>query len=533
MKNKYLVCLIALLGFGPSCSPKPTQKLTKHPLRTCLYMDPASLDPRKNGDVYSSTVNFLLYEGLTRIRPDGSTDLALAKSVDISDDKTVYTFHLREAQWNDGHPVTAYDFEYSWKRVLDPKFASPCPHLFFPIKNAELAASGDLDYNEVAVKALDAKTLQVQLENPTPYFLSLISFCNFAPIPKHIEEQNPFWQNANHSHLVSNGPFELVDWTHNREIKVQKSRSYWDKDNVHIEEIDLAIISEQKTALDLFESGELDFVTTLTMPLNTEDLAYWKKKGKLLSAPSPGTTLCTFNMDRFPFQNAHIRKALSFAIDREAIVKHISPFANEAATRCVPPALMQNREKKLFPSFAPNLARSHLKTGLKELGIGLEEFERACVISYDNSEDRKKMAQAIQQQWKDVLGIHATLQMLDVKSHLHRLHNRNYSIGISLYIAQYNDANNILERFKYKHTQKNLPGFENSEYISLLDQAASLTDAAERVKLLEKAEELLVEEMPFTPIYHFGQSVLLTSEYKGVEFSPLGNLLYKNLSVKE
>lgn len=530
MKSRLLLFMIALLGFG--CSPKPSQRTGKHPLRTCLYMDPATLDPRKNGDVYSSTVNFLLYEGLTRIRPDGNTDLALAESVDISEDGKIYTFHLRNAVWNDGHPVTADDFEYSWKKVLDPRFASPSTHLFSPIKNAELAACGDVAPDAVGIKALDERTLQVELENPTPYFLSLISFCNFFPIPKHVELKNPFWANINHSQLVSNGPFELVDWTHNREIRVKKSSSYWDCDHVHLEEIDLAIIPEQKTALHLFENGELDFVTTLTMPLNTDDLAYWKKKGRLLSAPMAGTTFCTFNLERFPFHNIHIRKALSFAIDRKAIVDHISPFANQAASRCIPPALMQHEQKALFPTFAPALAKAHLKKGLQELGIDLETLERACVLSFDSSEDRKKIAQAIQQQWKETLGIHASLQTLDVKSHHQRLLSRNYSIAIAHYIAQYNDANNILERFKYKHTQKNLPGFENGLFATLLDKAASMSNREKRFELLEEAEEILAAETPLTPLYHFNQNALMSPEYTQIGFSPLGNLLYKEVKEK-
>ncbi len=530
MKSRWFMFLIALFGVGPGCSPKPVQKGNgKHPLRTCLFMDPATLDPRKNGDVYSSTINFLLYEGLTRIRPDGSTDLALAQSVDVSEDGKTYTFHLRDAIWSDGHPITADDFEYSWKKILDPRFASPCPHLFFAIKNAELAAGGDVELSEVAIRALDEKTLQVELENPTPYFLSLISFCNFYPIPKHIEAVNPFWQNINHKGLVSSGPFELVDWTHNREIKLKKSPSYWDKEHVYLDAIDLAIIPEQKTALNLFETGELDFVTTLTMPLNTDDLLYWQKKGHLLSAPVAGTAFCTFNMERFPFHNLNIRKALSLAINRDAILRHISPFANRVATRCIPPNLLPHTQKALFPDFSPELARAYLKKGLQELGIDLATFEKACVLSFDNSEDRKKIAQVIQQQWKEVFGIHITLQTLDMKSHMHRLLSRNYSIAIAQYIAQYNDANNILERFKHKATQKNLPGFENAEYARLLDEAASMTSVSHREALLAQAEESFSAEVPLVPLHHFSQHVLVNEDYTNLEFSPIGNLLYKNV----
>src|SRR5579872_4532777 len=150
-------------------------------MRTCFSMDPLTADPRKNGDLISSAFLFMLYEGLTRLLPNGQVELALAESVDVSADLCIYTFRLRKALWSDGHPITASDFEYSWKKTLAPAFPSPCQQLFYPIKNAEAAAEGKISTDQIRVQALDQRTLIVELNNPTPYFLSLISFCNFFP----------------------------------------------------------------------------------------------------------------------------------------------------------------------------------------------------------------------------------------------------------------------------------------------------------------------------------------------------------------
>lgn len=526
------IFLLLLLVFTSCQKNKNTSATSRKILKTCLNTEPSTIDPRKNADVFSSTINFLLYEGLTRILPDGEAEMALASSVDISKDGRIYTFHLRKAEWSDGHPITAHDFEYSWKKILDHKFGSPCSQIFFPIKNGEKCIKQILSSDSVGIKAIDDLTLQVELENPTPYFLSLITFCNFFPIPKHIELQNPNWFQTPETNLIGSGPFLIKKWKRNQEITLIKNPTYWDSENVYLEEIQFSIIPDGRTSFQMFENKELDFISTVTTPLLSEDLAEIKKTNNLKITPISGLLFCTFNLEKYPYQNANIRKALSYAINRQPIVENISQLSEKIATRCIAPIMVKQKNRTLFPSFDPILAKEFFLKGLEELNIppsqsdSLNEF---FILSYNNEEPYKKIAEVIQQQWKQVLGIDVQLQEKDHKSHLSNIMDKNYCVALYNCIAQCTDPTNILDRFKHKEGKKNYPGFENQTYIELLDKAASLNDPIQRMSLLDDAEALLMSEMPIAPIYHFNQGILINPDFIHVEFSPLFNLLFKKI----
>ncbi len=535
MFMRFLVLLVTVF-FVCSCAKK-SEPVGPHNncMRICLNMDPPTIDPRKSAEFCASTLNFLIYDGLTRIKPDGEAELALAESYKLSPDGRIYTFYLRSAVWSDGVPITAHDFEYSWKKILTPQFGSPCPHLLFSIKNAEKSVKGEVPIESVGIQALDDRTLQVELENPTPYFLSLISFCNFYPIPKHIELQNPSWQNSIDQKFVSSGPFKLVKWIRHQEIEVEKNPLYWDSGHVFLPGIHIHIIPDEKTALQMFENREIDFISTVTTPLSIDDLAEFRKNGSLQTTPMGGLLFCTFNMDVFPFTHQKVRKAFSYAIDRKSIIANLYQLADEPATRCIPPILIGMQNLELFPAYDPGLARNLLMQGLNEMGISESRFlemARTLALSYDGLEHRK-IAQAIQEQWKNALKVEIKLQENDPKTQLDSLLSRNYALALDYLIVQYNDPNNILERFKYKKMKKNLPGFENQKYIAVLNEAACMNDAQKRFKLLEEAEALLMDEMPLAPIYHFNQGYLIDSKFTNVEVSPLGNLLFQKICPKE
>lgn len=499
-------------------------------MRLCLKEDPATIDPRKNGDPGSSTVIFMVYEGLTRIKPNGEAELALAESVDISEDGKVYTFRIRDSVWNDGTPITAADFEYSWKRILTPEFASPCPYLLYAIKNAELAAQRKVPVDLVGINAIDDKTLRVELENPAPYFLSLITFCNFYPVPKHIDVTNPSWEQSFSKELVSCGPYNLSKWDRSKELVLKKNHNYWDKENIHFEEVRISIIAHEDTALHLFENGELDFVTTLSMPLSNEAITDYKKRGMLDIEPVGGICFCTFNIERVPFTNIHIRKALSCSIDRKTLTDHITALSEKPAKRIIPPILDNNQDRALIPLFAPEEAILHLEEGLKELGMSIDQINESLILTFESSEQLRQIAQSIQDQWKKILNLEATLMECDKKTILSKHMGKDYFVGIDRCFAQYHDPNNILERFKFKENKKNLPGFENEKYISLLDLAGRTNDPERRLAILRQAEEILIEELPITPIFHLNLGHLSSPSLTHLEFSPLGNLLFKKVT---
>ncbi|MBI5272653.1 MAG: peptide ABC transporter substrate-binding protein [Chlamydiia bacterium] len=510
---------------SPHNNPKTT-------LRMCMNTDPATLDPRRNADPWSSTLNFLLYEGLTRILPNGEAEPSLAQSIEISDDGRTYLFHLKKTYWSDGAPLTAHDFEYSWKTTLDPKFGAACPYLFYPIKNAERAIKKEVSANDVGIWALDDLTLKVELQNPTPYFLSLVTFCNFFPIPKHIAIKNPNWESTEAQELIFSGPYKIKRWVRNKELILEKNPSHWNAKEIQLNGIRINVTPDERTALRLFENHEVDYISTIIMPLSLDDLAHLKKTNQLILTPVGGLFFCSFNVDCYPFHNAHIRTALAYAIDRAQIAHNITQLSEPAATRIIPPVLMGNKDRKLIPEYDPHAAQIHLNKGLEELGISLEEFSacsQALILSYRSSDLYRRIAQAIQHDWKKVLGIEVALEELEFKSFMQNLMNRKFSIGLENAVAQYADPNNILERFKYKENKKNYPGYENPEFIALLNKADMTTDPELRLKVLEEAEALLAADMPLTPIYHFQQGVLMSPAFANVQFSPLFNLLFTKL----
>lgn len=526
-----LPCILLLLAFF-SCQKKTSAHFhQKQIIHLNLKNEPATLDPRKGGDVISSHMHFLLFEGLVRLNADGSIVPAQAKTFEISADGTVYTFFLKDAYWSDGTAVTAYDFEKSWKDVLDPSFPSINAHLFYPIKNAEAAKRGAVPLSEVGILAKDAKTFVVTLEKPTPYFLDLISFCVFFPINHQKDQEFPEWAFNAGEHYVSNGPFCLKEWKHHNEIVAIKNPLYWDNSRVRPDEIHFCMIDNEATALQMFENGQLDMIGDPLSPLPVDALPTLKKTGNLFKSPVGGTTMITFNVDRLPFNNVKIRKALAYAIDRQSIVNHITQMGEIPAMNAVPPVLKNHRNHTFFKDADIQQAKDLFEEGLKELGITREAFQHV-VYYYSTSDLNHKIAQAIQQQWNDILGLQIKLENLDHKILMDKLIKRDYSLAQNLWLAQYNDQMNILERFKFKTNTKNYANWENPEYIQLLEQSF-YANGVERLKILEQAESIFLNEMPICPIYHWEMVYMIQPHLNDVGMTPIGDLVFEKLNIRK
>ncbi len=519
-------CLLSLIG--TSCQKKaPSVPNIMQHVHLNLKSEPPTLDPRKGGDVISSHMHFLLFEGLVRLNPDNSITPAQAKSFDISEDGKVYTFHLREATWSNGDPVTAYDFEKSWKDMLDPSFPSVNAHLLYPIKNAEAAKKGIVELSEVGILAQDAKTFIVTLEKPTPYFLDLISFCVFFPVNSRIDKENSEWAYNAGEHFSSNGPFILKEWKHQNEILAVRNPTYWDTTRVRPDSIHFSMIENEMTALQMFENGELDMIGEPLSPLPIDALPALIKTGLIQKNPVAGTTMIAFNVDKAPFSNAKIRRAFAYAIDRAAIVKNITQMGELPAYNAVPPVLKNNRNHLFFEDADSSQAKNLLEEGMKELGITKEAFAEFSYY-YPISDLNHKIAQAIQQQWQNILGIQIRIESLDHKILMDKLTKRDYGVAQNLWVAQYNDQMNILERFKYKTNAKNYANWENPEYIQLLEDS-SYANGAKRDEILEKAEAIFLNEMPICPVYHWEMAYMIQPSLNEVGITPIGDVVFENL----
>lgn len=483
MRWFFLLLLVA-------CSPRQEPKT----LRLSFAAEAATFDPSQAADFASSTLVCLLYDGLTRCVPGGEVEPALAEEVEISADQKVYLFHLRKAHWSDGRPITAADFERAWKKILSPP--TPCAFLFYPIKNGEKCAKGEVSVAEVGIKALDEKTLRVELENPTPYFYSLTAFPSFLPAP-----EQPG---------VYSGPFRL-EKREKGTILLVKNEAYWNKKEVFLDQIDISIIPDEMTAYQLFERGELDWLGGPLSPLPLDAIESNPKQ--LISIPSCATTFITFNTEKIPF---NARKALALAIDRREIVEQVTPPGQVAACRILPPPL--TAEAPLFPLFDPAGARLHWEEGALP----------PLTLYYKTGQIEKRIAQTVQQQWKKNLGLSVRIEGLDPKSLSQRLNLRDYHLALTHWIAQFNDPISILDRFRNKENGKNFPGWENEQYQQLLREAAA---SSRRRELLLQAEEILAESVPLTPIYHSRSLALAGLRISRIGTTPSGGILFERFDL--
>jgi oligopeptide transport system substrate-binding protein len=515
---KYFLAILLCTGYLTGCSPSSSAKMA-HKLRLAIPEDPATLDPRKGGDALSSHLHFMLFEGLTKLNEDGSVSPAQCTDFQISEDQKTYTFHLGKTRWSDGTPVTSYDFEKSWKSILSPSFPAPNAHLLYPIVYAEEAKKGVVPLQEVGIYAPDPETLIVKLSYPTPYFLSLISFCVFFPAPLHIDLQHPDWAFHSGKNFVSNGPFVLVDWKHNNELRLQKNDLYHQVDTVKLDQIHLSIIASEMTALQLYENGEIDLIGQpfSMIPLDAHPHLH-EHEEIVMSA-------------EFPFSNTKLRKAFTLAINREEIAKNVTQFGEEAAFCAVPPSLKNNKYSTLYSDGHEEEAKALFAQALEEMHITQKELETHLVYLYSHSEANHKVAQVLQQQWLKNLGVQIKLGITDRKNHMDCISRKKHVFAQALYRAQYADPINILDRFRNKDNVKNYSSWENTKFQNLLERSYS-ESGDQRYNTLYEAESLLLEEAVIAPLFHLNLCYLSKPYIGNVEFSPVGGMFLERLSIE-
>lgn len=479
-----------------------------------LTKDPISLDPRKARDLDSITLVRMLFEGLTRTSKTGKTELALASHVEVLNEGLRYVFHLRESQWSNGDVLKSEDFVQSWKAILDPNFATDIAYQLYPIKNAKEAKLGEVSLDDVGVYALDAQTLVVELHQPIPYFLELVSMTPFFPVNAKIADENPQW-NLNCSAFVCNGPFQLSTWKHSDQLIFLKNSKYWEAKEVRLDGIDFVIASAD-TALRMFEEKKLDWAGSPLSTIPADAIEDLKKTGQFHSSPFLGTCFFRVNTSEIirnkknPLSDPICRRTLAFSLDRESIVDAILQGGQTAARTLVPPEM--------------GLACHMFSEIETQPHYVFEKNKDPLVISYLNNERNASIVLAIQKQWEKVLGITVELEAIEPKVFFQRISQRDFQIAIGSWTADFNDPINFLEVFKFKDQGTNNTGWENSEYIDLLNRSALCKSAEERRDLLRKAEEILIGEMPIIPIFHYALNYLKQEPLQGVVLSSAGQL---------
>lgn len=530
----FLVLMVASASNLTSCS-KNGNRVSEQKLCVNLYCEPPSLDPRRFTDSSSANVLLMLFEGLTRIDSDNKPKPALAEKILISPDQRTYTFKLREAYWSNGDKVTAEDFAYSWRKILEPNYPALFAYKLYVIKNAIDIKEGRLPVEQLGVKVIDDKTLEVTLNYPTPYFLELVAFPTFFPVNKKNDLLKPDWAGEASSYYISNGPFRLKKWDHENEIELRKNPQYWDANSVKLQSIYLAMIDDTTTEFYMFEMGELDWAGSPISNLPPEFLPALIEEGKIQIMPATAVYYYKINTDAPCLSNTNIRLALGHCINRKAIVDHITQAGQRPALSLIPP-MPGWEERNLFQDGDLDSAREHFKNGIQELGIEEGQFP-SFSLCYNTNREHQKIAQAIQQQWKDGLGIKVDLETADWKVYLSKINKQDYQIGRMGWIGDFHDAVSFLEPFKYKDNPhlggNNETGWENPSYTALLDRAEQEINPEKRIALLKQAEKILIEQMPVIPVFFINFAYLKKPYVHNVFVSPLGVADFKKAFLKE
>ncbi len=531
MKHKkllaVLLAMVLVLSLAAGCGKTAKNEQV---FRYALEAEPATLDPANSVAIPESLVELQIFEGLTRLDAKDQPVPGVAESWDISADGMKYIFHLRaNAKWSNGEPVTAKDFEFAWKRALNPENASENAYMLFPVKNGQAYYEKKTSAAEVGVKAIDDRTLEVTLEKPTAFFLSLTAFHAFYPVPEKIVTANPEKWAADVKTLIGNGPFKITNWVHSGKIEFVKNEHYWDAAAVKLPKMEWPISDAQTTRLSMFENNQVDMM--VEPPVVEHDRL--SKEGHLKISPYLGIYYYVFNTQKPPFDNPKVRKAFTMAIAREALVKNVIKGGKQPAYAWVPPGLFNPASGKDFREEGGNytvedaaMAKQLLAEAGYPEGAGLPPI----TILYNTSEMHKSIAEAIQEMWKKNLGVNVSLSNQESKVFLSSRNQGTFQVARASWIGDYADPMTFMDVFK---DPANDAKYNNPAYNRLVEQAQSTNDQNIRMQTMHAAEKLLFEDAVLLPIYYTTQPYVAKPHVKGYFWSVLGLADFKTAYIEK
>lgn len=473
-------------------------------------MEPTSLNTLLATYAYDFTPINAMIECLYRDDENDVPQPAGAETVDISDDKLVYTFHLREdATWSNGDPVVATDYEFAWQQALNPEVASDYAYMLYFIHNAEPYFNGEVEWSEVGVKVIDDYTLEVTLDNPLPYATDLFAFPTLAPInQKFYEEVGADKYATDAEYFCCNGMYELTEWSHNSQIVFQKREDYWNADAVGPDEIVYKIITDSQAGLNSYLSREIDYTDLDSGEVVQQAEAAGFEVGV---KPARSSYYLIVNTEDEFMSNQNLRLALAYSIDKQALVDTVYQNDNQPMTSFTPPAIMGANDSsfqealveergEMYPGSGDlEKAQEYLQAALEELGCTVDELN----LSIDCADDslRRNCATFLQEQWRQNLGIeNITVNSMQTKQVAANRQSGDYCMSLGGWSPDYNDAINFLDLW-VTDGGNNDSFWSNEEYDNLIAQATAEADEEVRQQYLFDAEEILAAEMPIIPLY--------------------------------
>ena len=479
--------------------------------------EPQELDPHVTTGVSESYIQEALFEPLVNSHPETLKPVpGVAQRWEVSEDGTIYKFYLNpDARWSNGEPVSAEDFRWSLWRAMHPKLGNQYSYMYYPIKNATQYLRREIsDFGQVGITVINPHTLQIELENPTPYFLGLLSHHSYYPVPRGaIEAEGAPWKRGSHwtrpGNMVSNGAFRLTEWKLFNCIAVEKNPHYHKADQVALNGIRFLPTENITTEERMFRANQLHH----TYELPADKTAYYRKNApqQLHNQPYLGTYFYRLNTKVPPLDNPKVRRALALTINRQQIIERITKQGQLPAFTITPPNTAGYTAESSL-SYNPEEARRLLAEAGYPNGEGIETLE----VLYNTSENHRKIAVAIQQMWKKELNINISLRNEDWKVYLDSEKRGDYQISRASWIGDYLDPNTFLDMW-LENGGNNRTGWHNPEYDRLvLEQAPKANTQEERYALLMKAEKILLDEVPVIPIYTYASRHLVHPSLKGV-----------------
>ncbi|PRT07434.1 peptide ABC transporter substrate-binding protein [Bacillus wiedmannii] len=532
-KSHLMVMALVTSLLLTACNNKANKSDTeakKQVLNVTVSEEIPSLDTAKTMDGTSAHVMQNIFEGLYVLDDQDQAIPAVAKSFKRSEDGKKYTFDLRkDAKWSNGDSVTANDFMFAWKRAIKPETASQYAYMLFHVKNAKEINKGTMPLDELGVKVINDYKLEVELEQPIPYFLQLLALPIY--LPQHelfLKEQGKNYA-LQPSNLIYNGPFVLEKWKHEQEFQLKKNATYWDEKKVKLDEINFQIVKDTMTAVNLYEAGNLDRV-----PINSQFVDKYKGNKELHMSSDPGIAMLRFNEKNNALANKKVRQSISLALNKEDFVAHFINNGAKPASGLVPVGHINEETGKDFrkengdlSSYDLQNAKKIWEEAKKELGVEQINFE-FLTFEQDNA---KRMAEYIKGDLeKNLHGLTIQIKQQPFKQKLQLEQTGDYDITMANWGPDYKDPISYLELFTTGN-QNNKMNYSNSRFDELIKKAKTdfVLEPEKRWGALLEAEQVLLEDAAVAPLYHIGSAYVQKDYVKGIEKHQFGGVYtYKN-----
>jgi oligopeptide transport system substrate-binding protein len=515
-------------GTEPLVSP-PT---APHALRVSCF-DPVSLDPALSYDILSIPVVDQLYSGLVEHSPEMDIVPNVAQTWEVLDGGRRYVFHLRgDVRWSDGTPVTAEDFEYAWKRTLNPATGSPSAGLLYDVKGARAFHRGEVaDSDCVGVQALDEVTLVVELDEPTAYFLHLLACTPTYPVPRHaVEAHGQAWTevgaNSTELGIVTNGPFRLEAWQPGESLALAHDPQYHGRLRGNLRRVELAILADSSAGQKAYEADELDILDMTFFPPVEIDRVRRQHAGEYVSLPRFFTSYVAFCLSRTPFDDPRVRRALALATDRERLADvTLRGYGSPATGGFVPPRMPGHTAGIGLP-YDPEQARQFLADAGYPGGQGFPAVDLMMHSDFLSP----VVSEYLQGQWQEDLGIETRSEAVEWEEFLERLQTAPPHMLIWGWVADYPDPDNFL-RLGMSHI---LPytQWDNGDYKRLVEEARRITDQDERMELYRQADKILVEEAPVLPLAYMRSHLLVKPWVRKLSMSAINYWLWRDVVIE-